>query len=247
MYEMMKWVIPGILNSLITAFIIYKFMRVLLGIRVECKKVSFILYIIFFVLKTVLMLNQRILIVPYLMSKYFDFVLYIILFVLIMGIALCYKPTFKTGFGVAVITAIALYASLPISKYIFDSAYRLIVPDFSLIGGESEFRHICYLIFEQYQAVSMFLVEITVKLLFLMVIIHIKHIYEERNMYYMQVSNKSEDDLELRQFRHDLKNHIGALNQMLISNDMDMARVYLSRIGEISENKNFFVIQRTWQ
>lgn len=236
-------VIPCILNNLITLLIMYKFMKTFLGYRPEHKRTSIILYALFFVLETFLNFSKDLLVVfiiPYSIEKYFYFALYLTLLIIVILIALCYKPTFSTGVSSGLLTALFLYCSVPMANYIFNELYRFVVPNHQIYNSSAQFRHILYVIFEEYQQVFIYVLQITIKLLFLFVVLRVKHIYDERNMYYMQASRQGENNLELKQFRHDLKNHMGALNEMLSTNNIDNALAYLTTISDIGDSTQLF-------
>lgn len=236
-------VFPCILNNLMTVFILYRFMNAFLGYKQAKKKTSIVLYTLFFAFENILSFSCELYvlsIIPYFMDKYFNFALYVILFILIIFIALCYKPTISTGLSSATLTALSLYCSVPIANYIFDTLYHFIVPNFDIFSGAVTYRHIFYIIFEEYQQIFLYMLEIIMKLLFLFVVLRVKYIYDERNMYYVQASHQQKNNLALKQFRHDIQNHMGALNQMLISNEEDKALAYLSKMKDIADSSQLY-------
>lgn len=236
--EITHSVLPCIFNNLITILILYQFMKTFLGYKPDCRKTAAVLYVLFFVFENILSFNFELYIllsVPYFMDKYLNFILYTILIFLIIFIAFCYKPTISTGLSSAALTALSLYCSVPIANYIFDALYQFIVPNFDIFNSFTPYRHIFYVIFEEYQQIFIYILEIMIKLLFLFAVLRVKHIYDERNMYHMQASRQQKNNLELKQFRHDIKNHMGALNQMLTSNEEDKARAYLSKMNGIAD------------
>lgn len=238
--EIIHSVLPRIINNLITIFILYRFMKVFLGYRTELKKISIFLYALFFIIENILSFSFELSIVPYPMDKYFNFALFVMLFIIIISITFCYKPTIPTGFSSAVLTALSLYVSVPMANYFFDTLYQFVVPNFDIFNNIDKLRHIFYVIFEECQLIFIYILEIIIKLLFLLAVLRIKHIYDERNMYYMQASQQQKNDLELKQFRHDLKNHIGALNQMLTSDEEEKALAYLATINNIADSSQLF-------
>lgn len=218
-------------------------MKTFLGYKTELKKVSLVLYSLFFILENIISFYYEIslsLTIPYYMDKYLKFGLYIILLILIISIAFCYKPTFSTGFSSSILTALSLYCSVSIANYIYDKIYQFIVPNFVIFQNTALFRHVFYIIFEEYQQVFIYVLEITTKLLFLFTVLRVKHIYDERNMYYTQASRQQKNNLELKQFHHDIKNHMIALNQMLSSDENSKALEYLSKLNEMSDSSQLF-------
>lgn len=235
-----SFIIPCIFNNLITVLILYQFMRTFLGYTPERRKLSLVLYVLFFILETILKFGFKLYIIPYYMHKYFNLSLYVILFIIIIFIAFCYKPTVSTAFSSSALTALSLYCSVPMANYVFDAIYQLAVPNSDIFHNAVAFRHIFYIIFEEYQQVFIYLLEIIIKLLFLFAVLRVKHIYNERNMYYLQASRQEKNSLELKQFRHDIKNHMSALNQMLTANEEDKALAYLSKLNGIMDSSQQF-------
>lgn len=225
-----------VINSIITTFILYRFMKTFLGYKPELRKTSIILYALFFVFENALSFNFKISLKFGFIENYITLVLYFVLFIIVVSIAFCYKPTVSTGLNSAILTILALYFSVPIADYIFSSLYEMIVPNFSIFGDVTTSRHIFYVIFEKNQQCFIYILEIIVKLIFLFVVIRVKNIYVERNMYYLQASNQQINNTELKQFRHDIKNHVGALNQMIAANEIDKALEYLSTMNGISDS-----------
>ena len=217
-------------------------LKTFLGYKPECKKTSLALYALFFIFENTLSYSQifGFSIISYYMNGYINFALYTILFIIIIFISFCYKPTLSTGLSSGTLSALSLYCSIPVAKYIFDTIYLFVVPNFDIFNNASAFRHICYLIFEKYQNISIYSLGIIIKLLFLFAVLRVKHIYDERNMYYLQASRQQKNNLELKQFRHDIKNHMGALNQMLASDEEEKALAYLSTLNEMVDSSQLF-------
>lgn len=241
--QVTHFIIPCILNNLITLLILYRFMKTFLGYKPELKKVSLVLYTLFFILENIISFYFEIslsLTIPHYLDKYLKFGLYIILLILIISIAFCYKPTLSTGFSSGILTALSLYCSIPIANYIYDKTYQFIVPNFNIFQNTALFRHVFYIIFEEYQQVFIYVLEITIKLLFLFTVLRVKHIYDERNMYYTQASAQQKNNLKLKQFHHDIKNHIIALNHMISSDENIKALEYLSKPNEMSDSSQLF-------
>lgn len=240
LFKTIHFIIPCILNNLITVWILHRFIKAFLGGRPELQKTSAALYLGFFIVEIFLNFQYELSIVPYYMEKYYDFALYLILFAIIMALAFCYKPSLSAGFYSAVITALALFLSIPVADFIFNALYQFIVPNFTVFHSTEKFRHIFYIIFEENQYIFICVLEIMTKLIFLLILLRIRHIYDERNMYYTQAVRQEKTNLELKQFRHDVKNHMGALNQMLAASDADKAIAYLSAMNDFTDTSRIF-------
>lgn len=224
-----------IINNLITTYILYCFMKTFLGYKPKFKKTSIILYFLFFVFENTFRFSFEISLKLGINEEYITPLLYLALFIIVVSMAFCYKPTISTGVTSATLTILSLYCSIPIADYIFSSLYEMMISNFDIIGNVTTSRHIFYIIFEKNQQCFIYILEIIVKLVFLFVIYRIRKIYEERNIYYLQASNQQTNNSELKQFRHDIKNHVGALNQMIASNEIDKALEYLSAMNDISD------------
>lgn len=224
-----------IVNNLITTYILYCFMKTFLGYKPNFKKTSVILYSLFFIFENALRFTFQIYLRFGINEEYLTPVLYSVLFIIVVSIAFCYKPTFSAGLTSATLTILSLYCSVSIADCIFSSLYQMLVSNFDILSFITTSRHIFYIIFEKYQQCFVYILEIIVKLVFLFVIYRTRKIYEERNIYYLQASNQQTNNTELKQFRHDIKNHVGALNQMITSNEIDKALKYLATMNDISD------------
>lgn len=225
----------GIINNLISTYVLYCFMKTLLGNKKIFKKISIILFFLFFLFENAFRCSFEISLKLGIKENHIASLLFFLLFIIVVSMAFCYKPTFSTGLTAATLTILALYCAIPIADYIFTSLYKTIISNFDIIGNSTTYRHIFYIIFEKNQQCFIYILEIMVKLIFLFVIYRIRKIYEERNMYYLQASNQQINNADLKQFRHDIKNHIGALNQMIALNQIDKALEYLSSMNDISD------------